>query len=105
MIKVAISKKSLQKQLTQSIIENQGLNFKEWEEEQVNQAKVDLMMNPRNSVWNEVLKEAIYAQFLQQELEKQVNSAQKKPVASQKSSDTSKNESANINYQNEKKEG
>lgn len=84
------------------MIENQGLNFKDWEEEQLNQAKVDLMMNPRQSVWNEVLKEAIYSKFLQQVLEKQVNAIQKRPTVSQNSPSTSQNES---NHQNEKKEG
>lgn len=99
---MASPKKSIQKQLTQSMIENQGLNFKDWEEEQLNQAKVDLMMNPRQSVWNEVLKEAIYSKFLQQVLEKQVNAIQKRPTVSQNSPSTSQNES---NHQNEKKEG
>lgn len=99
---LASPKKSIQKQLTQSMIENQGLNFKDWEEEQLNQAKVDLMMNPRQSVWNEVLKEAIYSKFLQQTLEKQVNAIQKKQPVNFEKPATSKNES---NHQNEKKEG
>lgn len=84
------------------MIENQGLNFKDWEEEQLNQAKVDLMMNPRQSVWNEVLKEAIYSKFLQETLEKQVNTIQKKQTVNFEKPAASKNES---NHQNEKKEG
>ena len=70
--------------MVQSLIELQGKNFREWEEAQLNQAKVDLMMNPRNSVWNEVLKEGIYSQYLKDYLEKKIKQGEKKGTSSSK---------------------
>ena len=70
--------------MVQTLIESTGQNFREWEEEQLNQAKVDMMMNPRNSVWNEVLKEGIYSQYLKDYLEKQIKQGEKKSTTPSK---------------------
>lgn len=97
---MASAKKSSKKTMVQTLVENQGINFREWEEEQLNQAKVDLMMNPRNSVWNDILREGIYSKFLKNYLEKQIRQATKKKNGTQENSSFSTHETDQITKEN-----
>lgn len=97
---MASAKKSSKKTMVQTLVENQGINFREWEEEQLNQAKVDLMMNPRNSVWNDILREGIYSKFLKNYLEKQIRQATKKKNGTQENSSFSTHETDQTTKEN-----
>lgn len=97
---MASAKKSSKKTMVQTLVENQGINFREWEEEQLNQAKVDLMMNPRNSVWNDILREGIYSKFLKDYLEKQIRQATKKKNGTQENHSFSTHETDQTTKEN-----